>query len=95
MLRVWNDCKLSAKLQIGFAIVIVIFVAALGSAFALNDSRLIPAQMAMLRAQLTARRIDDDGAHYVMERKPQVAAAYLAHYRRDVAVLMPLHKRAT
>ena len=94
MLSFWNNCKIGVKLQAAFALVMLVFVSALFSAYVLNgkvaailamqDARLIPAQAAMLRTQLSVRRVDDDGTHSVIAENPRVASLSMVHYRKDV-----------
>ena len=98
MFLFWNNCKIGVKLQAAFALVMLVFVSALSSAYVLNekvaailamqDARLIPAQAAMLRTQLSVRRVDDDGTHYVIEENPGAASLYMVHYRKDLGCVL-------
>jgi hypothetical protein len=94
MLTIWNGCKLSVKLQASFALVMVIFAAAIVGILCVNakvaavnavvHDRLSPSRVAILRTELFARSADDDGAYYIRGRDPAKAAAYLASYRDDI-----------
>src|ERR1035441_9958933 len=98
MLKVWTNCKLSLKMQAAFGLVMLIFVAALVAMFVVNqkvaalqnaqNTQLIPARMSIILTELTFRSADDDGAWYIMERRPAPAAAGdMAKYRQDLVTL--------
>ena len=95
MLKAWNNCKLSVKLQAAFALVMFIFVGAIiailvfdtkvSTLNTLIEEQLQPARVAILRTELFARAANDDGGAYMMELRPKLAAPYLADYRSDLA----------
>ncbi|MGD0472961.1 MAG: methyl-accepting chemotaxis protein [Candidatus Velthaea sp.] len=92
---IWKNCKLGVKLQAAFGLVMLIFVVALTGVFyfyekvaavtVVQNTQLVPARIAILRTELYARSVDDDGGYYVTERRPERAAKYLAVYRQDLA----------
>jgi methyl-accepting chemotaxis protein len=94
MPKFWSNCKLGVKLQSAFALVMLIFVAAIIAIFvvdakvsALNtviERQLHPARVAILRTELFARSADDDGGLYTMELRPKQAAEYMVTYRSDL-----------
>jgi methyl-accepting chemotaxis protein len=106
MLKVWTNCKLSLKMQAAFGLVMLIFVAALVAMFVVNqkvaalqnvqNTQLIPARMSIILTELTFRSADDDGAWYIMERRPAPAAAGdMAKYRQDLVTLRAYLDKAT
>jgi methyl-accepting chemotaxis protein len=105
MLKAWNNCKLVVKLQSAFALVMFIFIATLAGVVgmyeqvaavrAVQDTQLLPARLAILRTELSLRTVDDDGANYVMERRRDKAARYLANYRKAIATFNDNLKDAT
>ncbi len=95
MLTFWSNCKLGVKLQSAFALVMLVFVAALvGLVVVIDDisikqehkaAKLLPAQTAATRAGAMFRTADDDGAYYIMDSDPRSALQRLTTYRADVA----------
>jgi methyl-accepting chemotaxis protein len=100
----WSNCKLQVKLQAAFALVMLTFIAALVGMFVANakittlttmqTTRLVPARAAVNQLETYLGKTDDDGAYYVMERRPAVSAQYLAAYRRDLATFQAKLKLA-
>ena len=96
MLTFWSNCKLGVKLQASFALVMLIFGAALVGVFianakvdsliALQTTTLIPARAAINQLKAIGFQTDDEGAYYLLEPRPAESKAYLASYRRDLAV---------
>ena len=97
VLTFWSNCKLGVKLQSAFALVMLLFVAALigvgitvaqiAAAQGYETTQLLPARDAALNARALFRTADDDGSYYVIETDPKVAAGRLATYRADVVTL--------
>jgi methyl-accepting chemotaxis protein len=95
VLKFWSNCKLGVKLQSAFALVMLVFIAAIIGIFVSNAkveaiatlqaTRIVPARAASNRLQMFAALADDDGAYYIGDRRPASAAQRLARYRRDVA----------
>jgi hypothetical protein len=96
MLKFWSNCKLGVKLQSAFALVMLVFVAALVAVFAANakiqaltalqTTTLIPARAESNLILISGWRADDEGAYYLMDRRPVESAQYLAAYRRDLVL---------
>ncbi len=94
MLAFWRNRKIGFKVLTAFATVILLFVAALAAVYtidtqadkmqAFQDTRLLPAQTAMMQLRYTLRRADDDGAYFILEKRPAKAAADMSAYRKDV-----------
>jgi methyl-accepting chemotaxis protein len=94
-LKFWSNCKLGVKLQAAFALVMLVFVAAIIGIFVANakvealatlqSTTIIPARSAANRIGTFAASADDDGAYYVVDRRPAEAAQRLAKYRLSVA----------
>jgi methyl-accepting chemotaxis protein len=105
MLYFWNNCKIGVKLQAAFALVMLVFLAALGGVFVVNQhvaaeqavqgTQLIPARMNIIVAEMNIRAADDDGWWYVVEPQPAKAAQYLVNYRRDLPNLQSALEQAT
>jgi len=105
MLSFWNNCKIGAKLQAAFALVMLVFLAALAGVFVVNQhvaaeqavqgTRLIPARIAIIMAEMNIRAADDDGRWYVVEPQPAKAAHHLVNYRRDLPNLRSALEQAT
>ena len=95
MLTFWNNCKLGVKLQASFALVMLVFIAALVGVFVadaqikvlttLQTTTLLPARTAANRLHISGLKADDEGSYYLMERRPAQSAQYLAAYRSDIA----------
>ncbi len=105
MLTFWNNRKLGVKLQAAFALVMLVFIAALAGVFAANaqikvltslqTTTLVPARSASNRLQISGFTADDEGAYYLMDRRPAESARYLAGYRHDVAAFRDTLAEAT
>src|SRR5450755_823642 len=105
MLKFWSNCKLGVTLQSAFALVMLVFVAALVGVFAANakiqaltalqTTTLIPARAESNLILISGWRADDEGAYYLMDRRPVESAQYLAAYRRDLAAFRAHLEAAT
>jgi hypothetical protein len=95
MMKFWSNCKIGVKLQASFALVMLVFGAALVGMFAANAkvsaltvlqvSTLVPARSAVNKMMISGYAADDAGGYYLMERRPAQKAVYLADYRRELA----------
>jgi methyl-accepting chemotaxis protein len=95
MFSFWNNCKIGVKLQVAFALVILIAISAVGGILLVNTqiaaltnqqtTTLVPARAAINRLATLLRTADDEGAYYILERRPTQSARYLSDYRRDLA----------
>jgi diguanylate cyclase (GGDEF)-like protein len=95
VLSFWSNCKTGVKLQASFALVMLVFVAAIIGIFAANEKvealasleskTIVPARSAANRLEMFAMKADDDGAYYLGDRRPAQASQRLAKYRLDVA----------
>src|ERR1035441_2596610 len=105
MLKFWSNCKLGVKLQSAFALVMLVFVAALVGVLAANakiqaltalqTTTLIPARAQSNLILISGLRADDEGAYYLMDRRPVESAQYLAAYRHDLAAFRAHLEAAT
>jgi methyl-accepting chemotaxis protein len=97
MLKFWSNCKLGVKMQAAFALVMLLFVAALVGVIVVVEkvsatheyqaTILLPAQMAAANARALFRTADDDGSYYVMDADPKAGQGRLATYRADIVAL--------
>jgi methyl-accepting chemotaxis protein len=97
MLKFWSNCKLGVKMQAAFALVMLLFVAALVGVVVVVEkvsatheyqaTKLLPAQMAAASARAFFRTADDDGSYYVMDADPKASQGRLATYRADIVAL--------
>lgn len=105
MLSFWKNCKIGAKLQAAFALVMLVFVAALAGVFVVNQhvvaeqtvqgTQSIPSRVNIFQMELAARSADDEGWFYITNHNPEASARYLANYRQHVADLLSELERAT
>ena len=105
MLTFWKNCKLGVKLQAAFGLVMLLFVAAIVGIFVLNAkvealshlqvTTIAPARSAANRVATSVATADDDGAYYIMERRPTEATQRLAQYRLAVALFQAKFADAT
>ncbi len=105
VLTFWSNCKLEVKLQAAFALVMLVFIAALAGVFTANArikmltslqaTTLVPARSATNRLHISGLKADDEGAYYLMDRRPAQSAQYLASYRRDIKEFRSYLERIT
>jgi methyl-accepting chemotaxis protein len=105
MLTFWSNCKLSVKLQAAFALVMLVFLAAVGGNLLVNTqisalthvqtTILVPARSAINRLKAIGLQADGEGAYYLIQRDPARSAALLARYQRDVAIFKADLEEAT
>jgi len=97
MLPFWNNCKIGAKLQAAFAIVMFLFVAALVVVFFLNqeiaaaqnlqDTLLVPSRANIKDAEIDINLARADGWFYVATADRAEGLRHLAKYRADLVDL--------
>jgi methyl-accepting chemotaxis protein len=105
VLQLWANANIGFKLWTAFGIVMLLFVGASVSVLVIEgrvaalrsveDAQLIPAQIAILHAEVSGRGADDDGAYFIADRRPRQAASNLAMYRADLAEFKADLKTAT
>jgi hypothetical protein len=93
--KFWSHCKIGVKLQAAFALVMLIFAAALIGGFIenakvealtkLQEVTIVAGRSAANRLAIAIGRTDDVGAYYVGNRSAN-AVKYLTMYRQNVAL---------
>jgi methyl-accepting chemotaxis protein len=105
MLRFWMNANLGFKMWAAFGAVMALFVGAIAGVLLIDgrisavrsveETQLIPAQVAILHAELFGRSADDDGAYAIADRRPKQSAQNLVLYRQDVVKFLAALKRAS
>jgi methyl-accepting chemotaxis protein len=97
MVSFWTNCKIGVKLQAAFALVMLLFVAALLVVFFLNeevaaaqnlqDTQLVPSRANIKDAEIDIDLARADGWFYIATADRAQGRRYLAKYRADLVDL--------